>query len=320
MKHTLYIYIAITAVLLATAIWLGNMQKSVKANNIGIVLSGGGAKCAAQIGVLKVIEQENINVSCITGTSFGAIIGALYAAGYSSNEIENFFISTDWMACFASGIELDNPDNFLNGITTLLLGREDILDCQPAGLSNAGVLESIISSMLRAKGVETFDDLQIPFACVATDFDTMEQVVFKEGSVLAAIRASMAFPGLIKPIKINGRTLIDGGLLNNLPVDVAITMGAKRTIAVDVQQSEGLKISLPISSVLPNSGIVSWIAKRPNIEKHRQNINLANIYINPDTQGVRSISFNKSDCIRMIHIGEETAKVKCNSLLELSSK
>lgn len=302
----------VVAILLATT-FIVKTQKN-DTNGAGLVLSGGGAKCAAQIGVLRVLEQEGVQISSVTGTSFGAVIGALYAAGYNADELENFFTSTNWLSCFASGVNIGSPETFIDGITTLLLGREQGSGEAPEGLSNAGVIESILASMLRAKGVETFSDLKIPFACVATDFDTMEQVVFTQGPIVKAIRASMAFPGLIKPVNDNGKILIDGGLLNNLPVDVARDMGARQTIAVDVQQQDGFSINLPIAATFSSTGIVAWVSSRPDIARHRQNINLADVYINPDTHGKRSFNFMRDDCMQMIRYGEETAKAKICSL------
>ncbi len=207
---------------------------------IGLVLGGGGAKGLAHVGVIKVLEENQIPVDVVTGTSMGAIVGALYASGYSADELENIVMELDWNELFTDetsrsrstfrrksdefGFLTDYKISFKNGKLVL-----------PQGLIQGQNLFLQLSRLLSGtRSVGRFDNLPIPFRLVATDLATGKAVILKDGDLASAVFASMAIPGLVPPVERNGRYLIDGGLVNNVPVDLARDLGADIIIAVDV--------------------------------------------------------------------------------------
>ena len=180
----------------------------------GLVLGGGGARGLAHIGVLKVLEEEDIPVHMIAGASVGALIGALYASGVSTTEMEEMSQDMRWES-------LTNYSRF--SMMRLMLTE------QPLSTQN---MELYLQKHIDDK---RFDQLNIPFACVATDLQTGERVVFREGSVALAARAlQRLFPGLFEPVVFRHRYLVDGGLVSNIPTDLVAHMGADTIIAVDV--------------------------------------------------------------------------------------
>ena len=192
-----------------------------------LALSGGGTKGIAHIGVLKVLEREGIPVAGIVGTSIGSVIGGLYACGYSADEIYRLIHETNIMSLLADSgtrVKIDAGDHRPAGENPRLLRVN--LDRQlqvtgPLGVLPAHALVSFLTEYTGNLQTTDFDDLLIPFACVATDLETGEEVVLREGNLASAIRASVSIPGLLEPWPIGGRLLIDGGLVTNLPVIVA---------------------------------------------------------------------------------------------------
>ena len=206
---------------------------------IGLVLSGGGARGAAHIGVLKVLEENHVPIDAIAGTSMGAVVGGLYASGLSAADIERIMTSVDWQDAFR-----DRParkdltfrrkledQNFLVKFPLGLKSRKFRL---PRGLVQGQKLTQILRSLtLPVSQVQRFDDLAIPFRAIATDIVTGERVVLDHGDLTTAMRASLSAPGVFAPVEIDGQLLVDGGLSSNLPVDVAREMGVDVLIVVD---------------------------------------------------------------------------------------
>lgn len=207
---------------------------------IGLVLGGGGARGAAHIGVLQVLERERIPVHAMAGTSMGAIVGGLYATGYRPDEIEAILAGIDW----ADALRDDPPR-----VVQPMRRKEDdlrlLLDTRigfgggrvlfPQGLiQGQRLLQLLRRLMLPAWDVEDFDRLAIPFRCIGTDIGRGEGVVFDRGDLALAVRASMSVPGAFAPIRVDGRLMVDGGLVDNVPADVVRAMGAERLIVVDV--------------------------------------------------------------------------------------
>ncbi len=180
---------------------------------IGLVLGGGGARGLAHIGVLKVLEEEDIPIHMIAGASVGSLIGALYAAGVSTTEMEEMSAEIGWSS-------LTNYSRY--SMMRLVLTE------QPLSSKN---MEVYLEKHIKGK---RFDQLKIPFSCVATDLQTGERVVFREGPVALAARASATIPGLFEPVVFRHRYLVDGGLVGNIPTDLVMLMGADTVIAVDV--------------------------------------------------------------------------------------
>lgn len=261
---------------------------------VGLVLSGGGAKGAAEIGALKVIEKQGFKIEYIAGTSIGAIVGSMYAAGYTVDELEQF-----------------------------------ILTLSPDDAKKSTEIHKILSNMLQNKGVSTFADLKIPFRCVAADVNTLSEVELKEGSLLDAVMASAAIPVMYDNVQIGDQILVDGGIYNNMPVDVAIKMGAEYIIAIDLSQENeslvppayaGIVESVLNSPELAKTFlgdatdiVIDYFTNRPDQAKYQENIKKADILIHPLLQ-FGAMDFGADNCQQMIEIGEKTAKeVEWNS-------
>ncbi len=187
--------------------------KPPKRPRIGLVLGGGGARGLAHIGVLRILENENIPIDIISGVSVGALVGGLYAAGVGIEELENIAQNIGW----------ENITNISTEALLRLLVAEKLLSTEK--------LEKYIS---REIGNKRFDELNIPFACVATDLKTGEKIIFREGLLAPAVRASATIPGVFEPVEYRQRYLVDGGLVDNLPVEAAKMLGADIIIAVAV--------------------------------------------------------------------------------------
>jgi len=182
---------------------VGRRSEKVK---IGLALGGGAARGLAHIGVLKVLEEEQIRIHCVAGTSAGSLIGSLFSAGFSWQKIKETARDIDWG-------DLVSPT------------------WPTLGIVNPAKLERTLDRMLRGRG---FEDLSIPFRAVAVDITNGEEVVLQSGSVARAVRASCSIPGIFEPTELEGRLLVDGGLLNDVPTDVVGDMGADRVIGVDL--------------------------------------------------------------------------------------
>lgn len=253
---------------------------------VGLALGGGGAKGAATIGVLKVLEEAGVKVDYIAGTSIGAVIGGFYASGFTLDEIEKFIFTQS---------------------------KLDVLDINH--------IESEMRRLLRRSGCEFMQNTRIPFRCVAVDGDNLKECVLYEGKLAKAILASMSVPVVYPFVQWRNLALYDGGLLNNLPVDVVKSMGADIVIAVDLQQNEDDGLSIPS---LGFGGIFDtlsdWSAKRPDKKKYKTNVKAADIYIHPNLSGYSSSSFGRTNCEKMKAKGETEAKAHWNELLKLSAK
>ncbi|OWQ54287.1 patatin [Stenotrophomonas maltophilia] len=209
---------------------------------IGLALGGGGARGIAHVRILKQLEALNIPVDCIAGTSAGALVGALYASGSTPEQIEQVVLSTEWLSLFTD--TLPRRDRSLRRKADdyaqlapigIGLGGEGKAVALAGGVSEGEKLIALFESATGGSRVSgRFDDLPIPFRAVATDINTGQPVVLAEGNLPMAMRASMSLPGIFRPVVIDGHVLLDGGLSNQVPIDVVRAMGADRVIAVDV--------------------------------------------------------------------------------------
>lgn len=219
----------------------GDSKNQTKARpKIALVLSGGGARGAAHIGVLKALEENRIPVDLIVGTSMGSIVGGLYAAGVSPQELEYIVNNTDWDAALKASPRRDllsyrrksDDRQYLLGFE---MGIKDSKVKLPQGLISGNKLSFILrSEVLRAADVKHFDALAIPFRAVTTNIETGEMVVIEDGELSTALRASMAVPGAFTPVNRDGALLVDGGLVANLPVEIAKMLNVEHVIAVDI--------------------------------------------------------------------------------------
>lgn len=252
---------------------------------VGLVLGGGGAKGATEVGVLKVINEVGVPIDYIAGTSIGAIVGGLYSVGYSVEQIDSLFRNENWGDLFVNGNTLELLEN--------MVGYKDSID---------------------------FSQLPIPFRCVAADMKKHQEVVLKSGRLAQAMRASMAIPGAFKPVKINDRVLVDGGMFNNLPVDVVRDMGADIVIAIDLTQKKHKTRDFSLKETFGIGGLLDWLVSRPDWKKHNDNRELVDIYINPNLEGYDAASFSKKDINRMIEIGVVTANTFRKDLEEVKRR
>ena len=292
---------------------------------IGLVLGGGGAKGAAEVGVLKVLEEAGIKPDYICGTSIGSIVGGLYAAGYSAAELETMFQTQEWLSLLTDrSSSLANEPYKVDNDVTYIFGFP-IIDRKAKGLGvmKGSSIEHMLDSMVCTKGCKDFQSLKIPFCCVAADIRSGTEVILREGSLARAMRASMAIPAIFKPVEIDDRKLVDGGMLNNLPVDVCREMGADIIIAVDLQQNEqkprpqtDLSVLTSIADLVGLGGILNWITNRPDIEKYNANRQKVDIYIHP-VLDADVTSFGNKTAARMIQQGADAAHKLLPSLTKL---
>ena len=256
---------------------------------VGLVLGGGGAKGAAEIGVLKYIEEAGVHIEYIVGTSIGSIIGGLYSVGYRSQQLDSLFVNTDWENIFSESIA----------------GTQQI--------------SNVFSDLLNLPDSVDFDSLPIPYRCVATDIINTEEVILQRGNLARAMRASMSIPGAFKPVKWEGKLLVDGGMLNNLPVDIAKKMGADIIIAIDLAQRKHENRDFSLKEEYGIGGVLDWLISRPDWKKHNENRQLADIYINPNLKDYDAASFSRDDIRQMILIGEEAGKKALKELRKLAT-
>ena len=208
---------------------------------IGLVLSGGAARGLAHVGVLKALEEQGIHVDAIAGTSMGAVIGGLYASGYKIDELEKLAMEIDWQQALSDEPAREDVPfrrkqddrDFL--VRQKLSFRDDGSLGLPLGVIQGQNLSLLLESLLaHSSDVRDFDKLPIPFRAVATDIVNGEKVVFRKGHLPQVIRASMSIPAVFAPVEINGKLLVDGGMVDNIPVDVAREMGVDLVIVVDI--------------------------------------------------------------------------------------
>lgn len=235
-----------------------------------VALSGGGAKGIAHIGVLRVLEELNIPIDCITGTSMGAIVGGLYASGLGVDELEKAVLAIDWADALEDrprreDLSYRRKEEDRLYLADLEFGLVDGRFRAPGGLRAGQKLVFILRSLtLPVSGVRDFDRLPIPFRAVATDAATGDMVVLGQGDLVWALRASMAIPGVFSPVELDGRILVDGGVSNNIPVDVARALGADVVIAVDIADS--LESNEKLTSLLSITWQTIGLLTRKNME------------------------------------------------------
>ena len=301
---------------------------------VGLVLGGGGAKGAAEVGVLKVIEKAGIPIDYIAGTSIGSIVGGLYAAGYTATELDTMFCRQEWLTLLTDRRnDLGNEPYLVKDGVTYIFGFPIMGEIRESVIGGFGMMrgervEKMVDSMARCKGCHEFESLRIPFRCVAADFRNAREIVLKSGTLSRAVRASMAIPGIFKPVNQDGMKLVDGGMMNNFPVDVVKKMGADIVIAIDLQQSEqkpkkpdyDLSMVSGIAEMLGFGGLLNWVITRPDISKYHENVKLADIYIHPPLPDADASSFGNKNSARMIKIGEQEALKHWDELMKLKEQ
>ncbi|WP_065220797.1 MULTISPECIES: patatin-like phospholipase family protein [Butyricimonas] len=284
---------------------------------VGLVLSGGGAKGVAHIGVLKVLEEAGIPIDYIAGTSMGSIVGALYAIGYDSRTMDSLVRAQDWMFLLSDKVyrynlpfsEKEETEKYL--VSVPIKNNREIKI--PSGFISGQNIYNLFSDLtIGYHDTLDFHKLQIPFACVASNLVDGQEVVQDHGVLPLAMRASMAIPGVFAPVRRDGMVLVDGGISNNFPVDIAKQMGADIIIGVDVQAE--LKDASGLESV---TGIIDQMTSFLGIQKYEENKKMVNIYIKPDVYPYSAASFSSSAIDTLIARGEEIARSQWDELMEL---
>ncbi len=293
---------------------------------IGLVLGGGGAKGAAEVGVLKVLEAAGIHIDYIVGTSIGAVVGGLYAAGYSASELETLIQNQEWLTLLTDrkASLASVPYQKIGGVIYIFGFPIFDKESTELGMISGNRIEHVIDSMAHAKKRDEFDELMTPYCCVAADIRSGMEVILDKGSLARAIRASIAIPGFFKPVKRGDYMLVDGGVLNNLPVDVCRQMGADIVIAVDLQQSDqkphpqtDFSALTAVADLFGLGPILNWILTRPDIDKYVANRQDADICICPYLPDDDVTSFGNKNAARMIQSGVEAANELLPQLIKL---
>ncbi len=270
----------------ATVLTLSGQERP----KIGLVLSGGGAKGIAHIGVLKAMEEAGLTPDYITGTSMGSIVGGLYAAGYTADELRELVSTADWSSIITNKIpfnkvtfeEKDYYDRYL--LEFYFQNRQFIL---PKGVIEGQAMIDLFSHLTRhVHHINQFDELPIPYACIATDIVTGEKVVLDHGSLAMSMRASMAIPSVFTPVRIDDKLLVDGGLVHNLPVDEALDMGADIIIGVFV--GGGLESEENLNSAISILTQSAFITSAIDAEEQSKK---CDILIYPDIDAIGAGSF-----------------------------
>ncbi|MBU3681965.1 MAG: patatin [Flavobacterium sp.] len=284
---------------------------------IGLVLSGGGAKGFAHIGVLKVLEKEGIPIDYIAGTSMGAVVGALYASGYSATQIDSIFMATDFDALMNDFIPRD-AKNFYekrnDELYAISLPFTNFKIGVPSGLSKGIYNYNLLNKLLfRVLPIRDFSQLPIPFYCIASDIETGKEYLLDKGYLPKALLASGAFPSLFSPVEIDGKLLIDGGATNNFPVEEMKKRGIDLVIGVDVQDEVKSRLDLKDAAK-----ILVQISNFQMMEKMNDKIKLLDLYIKPDIKKYGVMTFEKG--AEIVKKGEEAAVEMLPKLQQLKGQ
>ena len=315
------IIMILVAALMSGMVSAQEKKEEPQRKKVAVVLSGGGAKGMAHIGVLKVLEKTGIPVDIVTGTSMGSIIGGLYAIGYNSHSLDSMVRVQDWSYVITDKEDLrrqslsdrkkQNTYLFNTGLT---IGKKDN---NAGGIIKGKNLAELFQQLCTGytDSLDFTRDLEIPFACVATDIITNEEVDFHSGRLPQAMRASMAIPAAFSPVRIGDKVLVDGGLKNNYPVDIAREMGADIVIGVTVQG--------PPKEAEDMGGTMSILSQIIDVNcknKVDENIKMTDLHMAVDTKGYNAASFTLAAIDTLIRRGEEEAMRHWDQIIALKRR
>ncbi len=296
-------------------------RRTLDRPKVGIVLSGGGARGVSQIGVLKVLERHGIPVDFVAATSMGAIIGGLYAAGYTTAQLESLAVTTNWDEVLTLSDDTRRTQLFVDQkmatdrsfLTVRFEGLEPVIP--PAVSSGQRLTDFLSGQMLQALYLPfpDFDHLKIPFRAVATDLVSGRRIVLKDGSLAEALRASSTVPLLFNPIERDGMQLVDGGLVANIPVDIARSAGCD--IVIVVNTTSGLRTAEEMKSPWQTADQIMGIMME-KVNEHQ--LREGDVVITPDVG--RHLSSDFSDLDSLIRIGERAAEEHMGEITALLAR
>ncbi|CAK1835523.1 NTE family protein [Vibrio crassostreae] len=295
-------------------------EQAHKRPTVAVVLAGGGAKGAAHIGVLKALEEMQIPVDYITGTSMGSYVGGLYATGMSADEIESFIYTVDWNRGYRDRVnrsdrrvrDKEYEDRYqLN--TDLGLGWGEI-KARKGVVQGQNMLRILRETTGNLSPLDSFDHLAIPYRSVATDIIELEEVVIDHGHLVDAMMASMSVPGALPPYSLDGRMLVDGGVTNNMPVDVARAMGADIVIAVDI--STNYKSKEDFTNFLAAADQLSNYLVQRSTQEQAATLTDHDFFLRPDVGEMETTEFDKMPTA--YHAGYEATRQYTEQLSKLS--
>lgn len=294
---------------------------TVQRKKVGVVLSGGGAKGVAHIGVLKVLERAGIPIDIITGTSMGSIVGGLYAIGYNSHALDSLVKNQDWMRLISDKENLsrqslsDRRKEYTYAFSTgMTIGKRNQND---GGLIKGNNLGQLFEKLCTGynDSLDFSRDLPIPFACVATNIIDNTEHDFHSGRLPQAMRASMAIPAVFSPIRIDGEVLVDGGMRNNYPADLAREMGADIIIGVTLQDARKTA-----ENVWSTSSVLGQIVSMNCKNKYDENLAITDVAIRIDPKGYTAASFQSAALDTLMRWGEEEAMKHWDEIIALKKR
>ncbi|MEN8186732.1 MAG: patatin-like phospholipase family protein [Bacteroidota bacterium] len=314
MKRNLIIFLSIFCITFSFAQHHKQPEKDFK---VGLVLSGGGAKGFAHVGVLKVLERAGVRVDYIGGTSMGSIVGGLYASGYSANELDSILETYDFSELIQDKLPRNTKSFYQKKkgekyAVTLPVskGKVGLPDAISKGQNTFNLFSELTQHVHE---VNDFSKLPIPFYCIGTNLETGEEVLLDKGFLPEVIRASGSFPTLLSPVNIDGKPIVDGGLVNNFPIDIMIEKGVDVIIGVDVQGK--LREENELNSV---PEILMQIAGFQMYQNLDRKIKMTDIYIKPDMTKYNDFSFGEEE--EIVRKGEEAASEFYDEFVEISKK
>lgn len=325
MRRRLAILLALAALAAATlpapaVAGVAAPDSTARRPRIGLVLSGGGARGAAHVGVLKVLEELRVPVDVVVGTSMGSIIGGLYASGLSPRRMTEVVQETDWLAMFDDApprqdVPYRRKEDQYDPLFGFELGFRGGRFQLPSGLIAGQKLDFALRALtLHASGIDDFDRLPLPYRAVAVDLADGSPVVFARGDLARVMRASMAIPGAFTPVELDGRLLVDGGVAMNLPVEVALQMGVDIVIAVDVS-TPVKKLEGPQTLFSVASRTLDLLSGR-NVLEQRALLTEEDLLLVPDLDKITTASFGSLP--EAIARGEAVARANAEALRRFS--
>jgi NTE family protein len=323
MKRAIILCVALVLSWSLLPAWAQDAAPADAVPSVGLVLAGGGARGLAHVGVIKYLEEHNIRISAVAGTSMGSVVGGLYASGLNADQIIEIVQNLDWKAAFDDSTpreqlsfrrKQDDYDFLVNGKLRFKGGKLRL----PLGIVQGQHLNLLLHDLVsHVSDVHDFDELPIPYRAVAADIATGDPVILSGGDLATAMRASMSIPGFFAPVDLDGKLLVDGGIAKNIPVDVVQAMGVDRLIVIDIGTPLAGRESM--ENVLSLMGQLTTILTRKNSEQQLALMGPQDFLLVPelDAAGVETMAFEKAELA--IRLGYEAAAAIGQQLAALST-